>query len=149
MPGSPCDSHTSNSPDKVECDHSDSGDDKGSSPGWWTKIPPTNEVSHFENLQSTNWNSLRFKSPPSVDSDIGWRVEFRPLDIQLTDFENAALTVFTGMLVNIINEFSLDFMLPISYVDQNMVLCQDQDALLNQKFWFRVDLFDNQGNDYK
>lgn len=49
--------------------------------GWWTKIPATNEVSHFENLQSTNWNSLRFKSPPSVDSDIGWRVEFRPLDI--------------------------------------------------------------------
>lgn len=49
--------------------------------GWWTKVPPTNEVSHFENLQSTNWNTLRFKSPPSTDTDIGWRVEFRPLDI--------------------------------------------------------------------
>jgi glutamate--cysteine ligase catalytic subunit len=36
---------------------------------------------HFENLQSTNWNSLRFKPPPSADSDIGWRVEFRPMDI--------------------------------------------------------------------
>ena len=36
---------------------------------------------HFENLQSTNWNSMRFKPPPSVDSEIGWRVEFRSLDI--------------------------------------------------------------------
>jgi hypothetical protein len=24
--------------------------DEGISTGWWTKIPPTNEVSHFENL---------------------------------------------------------------------------------------------------
>ena len=49
---------------------------------WWTKVrTPTNDVAHFENLQSTNWNSLRFKSPPSVDTDIGWRVEFRPMDI--------------------------------------------------------------------
>ena len=111
--------------------------------GWWSKVPPMNEVSHFENLQSTNWNTLRFKSPPSTDSDIGWRVEFRPLDIQLTDYENAALTVFVGMLVNIINEFSLDFIMPISLVDQNMLECQVMDALLTSKFWFRVDLFDH------
>ena len=38
-------------------------------------------VSHFENLQSTNWNSLRFKPPPSHTSKIGWRVEFRTMDI--------------------------------------------------------------------
>jgi hypothetical protein len=98
---------------------------------WWTKVrTPTNDVAHFENLQSTNWNSLRFKSPPSVDTDIGWRVEFRPMDIQLTDFENAALTVFVGMMANIINTFSLDFILPISYVDINMLNCQDLDAVL-------------------
>lgn len=36
---------------------------------------------HFENLQSTNWNSMRFKPPPSKDSKIGWRVEFRTMDI--------------------------------------------------------------------
>lgn len=50
--------------------------------GWWTKIPPIDGHSHFENLQSTNWNSLRFKPPPTLDTtDIGWRVEFRPMDI--------------------------------------------------------------------
>lgn len=114
MPDSPCGLSSSPKKDIQEgpsnCNHCiESESDCGVSTGWWTKIPPTNEVSHFENLQSTNWNSLRFKSPPSVDSDIGWRVEFRPLDIQLTDYENAALTVFTGMIVNILNEFSLDF----------------------------------------
>jgi glutamate--cysteine ligase catalytic subunit len=36
---------------------------------------------HFENLQSTNWNSMRFKPPPSQTSNVGWRVEFRTLDI--------------------------------------------------------------------
>jgi glutamate--cysteine ligase catalytic subunit len=44
---------------------------------------------HFENIQSTNWQSCRWKPPP-VGSDIGWRVEFRTMEIQLTDFENAA-----------------------------------------------------------
>lgn len=38
-------------------------------------------LAHFENLQSTNWNSLRFKPPPSMTSNIGWRVEFRSMDI--------------------------------------------------------------------
>lgn len=66
---------------------------------------------------------MRFKSPPSAESDIGWRVEFRPMDIQLTDFENAALTVFVGMIANLINEFQLDFVLPISLVDENMLRC--------------------------
>jgi glutamate--cysteine ligase catalytic subunit len=103
---------------------------EGVSTGFFTKIPPINGHSHFENLQSTNWNSLRFKSPPSEDSNIGWRVEFRPLDIQLTDFENAAYTVFVGMIANLINQFSLDFTLPISLVDENMLRCQEQDGIL-------------------
>lgn len=38
-------------------------------------------VEHFENLQSTNWNSMRLKPPPSMKSKIGWRVEFRSMDI--------------------------------------------------------------------
>ena len=38
-------------------------------------------VEHFENLQSSNWNSMRLKPPPSIKSPIGWRVEFRSMDI--------------------------------------------------------------------
>lgn len=67
----------------------------------------------------------------------------------MTDFENAALTVFVGMIANIINEFSLDFIMPISKVDENMETCHGQNALIEAKFWFRVDLFDqNKGENY-
>ena len=93
---------------------------------------------HFENLQSTNWNSLRFKNPPSMDSNIGWRVEFRPMDIQLTDFENAALTIMVGMIANIVNEFDLDFIVPITMVDENMKRAHARDALTQLKFWWKV-----------
>ncbi len=29
------------------------------------KLKESDTLAHFENLQSTNWNSLRFKPPPS------------------------------------------------------------------------------------
>jgi len=45
------------------------------------EIDHEKNAAHFENLQSTNWNSMRFKPPPSMDSPIGWRVEFRSMDI--------------------------------------------------------------------
>lgn len=93
---------------------------------------------HFENLQSTNWNSLRFKPPPSQNSPIGWRVEFRTMDIQLTDFENTCLIVALGLIVNVINHFDVNFIMPISKVDENMNLAHKRDAILNQKFWFNV-----------
>lgn len=34
------------------------------------------DTDHFENIQSTNWQTMRFKPPPP-NSQIGWRVEFR------------------------------------------------------------------------
>lgn len=35
---------------------------------------------HFENIQSTNWQTVRFKPPPP-NSPIGWRVEFRTMEV--------------------------------------------------------------------
>lgn len=60
---------------------------------------------------------MRFKPPPSKESKIGWRVEFRTMDIQLTDFENTAYVVILSMLVNVINNFDVDFIMPISMID--------------------------------
>lgn len=37
----------------------------------------------LQNLQSTNWQTMRFKPPPP-NSDIGWRVEFRPMEVTTT-----------------------------------------------------------------
>lgn len=95
-----------------------------------------------QNIQSTNWQSMRFKPPPP-NSSIGWRVEFRPLEvseivsqvpdkvrakpylvtiigfylqIQLTDFENAALVVFVVLLTRAILSFKLNLYIPMSKV---------------------------------
>jgi glutamate--cysteine ligase catalytic subunit len=81
---------------------------------------------------------MRFKPPPSKDSKIGWRVEFRSMDIQLTDFENAAMTILLGLIVNVINNFDVDFIMPISLVDINMDRAHKRDGLLTEKFWFKT-----------
>ena len=74
----------------------------------------------------------RFKPPPP-NSRIGWRVEFRPTECQLTDFENAALTVFVVMLTRVILSYNLNMLIPISNVDENIKRAQKRDAVLNQR----------------
>ncbi|KAF9227348.1 GCS-domain-containing protein [Gyrodon lividus] len=91
---------------------------------------------HFENLQSTNWQTLRFKPPPP-NSPIGWRVEFRSMEVQLTDFENAAFAVFIVLLSRAILAFNLNFYIPISKVNENMERAQKRDAVRAGRFVFR------------
>lgn len=93
---------------------------------------------HFENLQSTNWQHMRFKPPPA-GVDIGWRVEFRPMEIQITDFENAAFSVFMVLITRAILSFDLNFYIPIARVAENMDTAHARDAVLHSKFWFRRD----------
>ncbi|KAF4525568.1 hypothetical protein B566_EDAN015057 [Ephemera danica] len=91
------------------------------------------------NIQSTNWQTMRFKPPPPY-SPIGWRVEFRPCEAQLTDFENAAIVCFVVLLTRTILSFQLNLLIPISKVDENMQRAQMRDAVRSQKFWFRKDV---------
>ncbi|KAL8858233.1 MAG: hypothetical protein Q9178_005245 [Gyalolechia marmorata] len=96
------------------------------------------KTDHFENLQSTNWQHMRFKPPPP-DNSIGWRVEFRPMEIQITDFENAAFSVFIVLVTRAILSFDLNFYIPISRTTENMETAHARDAVLNEKFYFRND----------
>lgn len=98
------------------------------------------DTDHFENIQSTNWQTMRFKPPPP-NSNIGWRVEFRPMEVQLSDFENAAYTVFIVLLTRVILTYGLSFVIPISKVDENMKTAHNKDAVLNDKFYFRKEIF--------
>lgn len=82
---------------------------------------------------------MRFKPPPP-NSPIGWRVEFRPCEVQITDFENAAIVCFTVLLTRVILSYKLNLLIPISKVDQNMVRAQKRDAVKVEKFWFRHDI---------
>lgn len=93
---------------------------------------------HFENLQSTNWQTMRFKPPPP-DSKIGWRVEFRPTEVQMTDYENAAYVVFVVLLTRAILSTNLNLYIPLSKVDLNMQTAQQRDAVTKGAFFFRKD----------
>ncbi|KAE8205174.1 hypothetical protein CF328_g648 [Tilletia controversa] len=95
---------------------------------------------HFENIQSTNWQTMRFKPPPP-DGTIGWRVEFRSMEVQVTDFENAAFSIFIVLLTRAIQSFGLNFYMPISKVDVNMQRAHVRDAIHTRKFFFRRQVF--------
>ncbi len=101
---------------------------------------PEPETDLFENIQSTNWQSMRFKPPPQCDfnSNVGWRVEFRTTELQFTDFENAAFVSFLVLLTRVILSFKLDLLIPISKVDENMRRAQKRNACLNEKFYFKL-----------
>ncbi|KAG9715028.1 GCS-domain-containing protein, partial [Aureobasidium melanogenum] len=92
-----------------------------------------NKVDHFENLQSTNWQHMRFKPPPP-GNDIGWRVEVRPMEIQITDFENAAFSVFVVLITRAILSFDLNFYIPIQKTTENMETAHLRNAVTEQKF---------------
>ena len=101
---------------------------------------------HFENIQSTNWQDMRFKPPPLNNvapdgSQIGWRVEFRPMEVGLTDFENAAFATFVVLLSRAILDFGLDFLIPLSRVDENFLRARRRDALHTERFFFRTRCF--------
>jgi len=95
---------------------------------------------HFETIQSSNWMNMRFKPPPPDATHIGWRVEFRPTEVQLTDFENAAYCCFVVLLTRVIVSYKLTFIIPISKVTDNMKRAQKRDAVLNEKLHFRPTL---------
>lgn len=109
------------------------------------RINQNNELDndHFENIQSTNWQTLRFKPPAlyekseTLSTKPGWRVEFRPMEIQLTDFENAAYSNFITLLAKAIIKFKPNFYVPISKIDKNMKTAHKVDSVLNDKFWFK------------
>jgi glutamate--cysteine ligase catalytic subunit len=102
-----------------------------------------NKTDHFELLQSTNWQTVRFKPPPSshASSAVGWRVEFRSMEVQITDFENAAFAVFMVLLAQTILHFNLNLYIPIVKVDENMITAHSRNAVLNERFHFRTNLF--------
>eukprot|EP00834_Sanchytrium_tribonematis_P000168 NODE_4_length_77007_cov_1.156642.p8 type:complete len:578 gc:universal NODE_4_length_77007_cov_1.156642:29913-31646(+) len=97
----------------------------------------TKVTDHFENINSTNWQTMRFKPPPDFTSDIGWRVEFRSMEVQPSDFGNAAFSIFIILLTRAIISFNLNFYIPISKNDENLERAHIRDAVNLQKFWFR------------
>jgi len=114
----------------------------------YDKINDCEATDHFENVQSTNWQSIRFKPPPTPydfesingkrESEIGWRVEFRVMEINLTSFENAAFAQFMWLWSKILIEKKYNFILPICDVDVNMCSAHFKDSVIKKKFLIRT-----------
>lgn len=109
------------------------------------EVDDLKETDHFENIQSTNWQTCRFKPPPP-NSDIGWRVEFRVMETQFTDFENAAFVVFIILLTRAIIAYDLNFYMPLSKVDENMSRAHMRESVGKDKFYWRKNI-KNDGKD--
>jgi len=103
-------------------------------------------IANFEMLLNTNWRMLRLKTPPlksDENNQLGWRIEFRPTELQLTDFENAAIKTFIILLARaIIANKNVNFLVPISKVDANMQTACKRNACLGEKFYFRKNIFE-------
>ena len=99
--------------------------------------------SHFENFNSTNWNSLRFKPPKIEDNDNCFKVEIRPCELQLTPFENCAMMTLCLVYSQMVMKNDLNFIVPITHVDENFSRAHNFNAFEKEKFWFRVDALKN------
>ena len=70
----------------------------------------------FDILNGTNWNSVRLKIP--IDDEIGWRVEFRTMEIMLTADENSAFSLIIHLITRALHYYQdLNFYMPISKVN--------------------------------
>lgn len=102
-------------------------------------IDDSTHTEHFENIQSTNWQSVRLKPPPT-GGELGWRVEFRVMDVLPTPFENAAYSVFLVLLTRAIIKYELMFYTKLSIVDENMGYAHNRNPC-DQKYVMRRDIF--------
>ena len=59
------------------------------------------------------------------------------MEIQITDFENAAFTTFITLLTRVILTFDLNLYIPLSRVDANMQRAHGRNAAVKGKFFFR------------
>lgn len=96
------------------------------------------DMSHFEALQGCYWPNVKLKAPSAdPEAKLGWRVEFRPCELQFTDFENAAFATFVVLLVRAALSRNLSFLVPISEVDADFEAAHERDAVRACDFAFR------------
>ena len=103
-----------------------------------------NDTKLFEGLQSSNWNDVRLKPPPSLDSPIGWRVEFRSMDVPLAGEQVFLLSHAVQILERLLvyGNHNLNFYVPISLTDENFRRANLRNAAQEGKFFWRTNIYD-------
>lgn len=101
-------------------------------------IEDPDDYSHFENFQSTNWNSLRLKPPKIEDHDFCFKVEVRVPEINISSYENAAMGTFLTLFSLLVYKYDFNTIIPMSKVDENFRKANLNDAVIKEKFWFKT-----------
>lgn len=93
----------------------------------------------YEAINSCNWNDIRLKFPKDYQENIGFLVEFRPMDNPITYKEKMAFIFFVTLFRRMISDkkLGLNFYLPITKINENYNRCILKDAFYSQKQYFR------------
>lgn len=81
------------------------------------------------------WQHVHLKLPDGDNG--GWRVEFRPMEVQLRDSDNAAFSIFMYLVSRAIVTYHLCFYIPLDLVSQSMHHAQKRNAVVDGLIWFR------------
>lgn len=106
--------------------------------------PETSEL--FCMFVKKDWPAVRFRPPMGLKDETGWRIEFRPIEAQLSEFENFAAVTLMNYVIKILTEYDVNLSLPISLNDINMERAHEANAVTEQKFWFRKQIVKKEEN---
>lgn len=86
------------------------------------------ETKILEGMLANVYQTVGSKPPP--DDRTGWRVEFRTMESQLTDFENTAFCVFAILAARLIIDTKLNLHVPLKDVEESMRNACKRDAAI-------------------
>lgn len=97
----------------------------------------TPEAVH-KSICASVWSHVRLKIPEPDAAGMGWRVEFRPMEVQLSDFANTALLIFLDLVRQVLANMSeqLELWMDLELVKENMDRAHARDAVRTRKLWF-------------
>ncbi|BAM41516.1 uncharacterized protein TOT_030000778 [Theileria orientalis strain Shintoku] len=107
-----------------------------------------NEDTKLSTADASRSNASRTAGPSETIGikpcrTLPWRVEFRPMDIQLTDEENSMFICVVAYLVKVLLLKRLNLYMPISLVDINTEISSKIESCHRDLFYFREDITSN------
>lgn len=69
------------------------------------------------------------------------------MELQFTDFENSAFCAFIILLTHAIRQYDLNFLMPLSKVDENVQRAQLINSCIDGKFYFRKNIFQSENSE--
>lgn len=83
------------------------------------------------------WPRVRLKLPDSDDCEMGWRVDFRPMEVQLIDFANAAILIFLDLITQLLqDQGALDLQQPLGKVRETVDRAHGRNPIVEGRIRF-------------